>query len=551
MKALLGRILCLALAMVITAGLFAGCQSGGNKTEIEILTWHGPDSATNYYKGYEQAAKDYMKTHSNVNIKIKYEQDSTYGSILETGFAGGTAPDIIQMKSGQRLTYSQNLLNLRDYLNEENPYDKRSDKWINNFINEDKAIPVEANATDANAWLIVPNDGNPNVYAGRIYVFNTSLIKKAGLDPQKTPTTWKEMFEWLEALAGNAEVAPIAGSSDLGGKVSQIGNSFGPDYQDKFFSDDITDEEFTFDLYYDKLYVLTCYDKGTDMPLDNLPYYPALFKLMKQHLSYYQTSWAENSPETEILTFANGKSAMITSSFWDYDALTTSLSDSKFPDGYGIFQFPYMTDDTLDYAVEKGWITQEESDAAKPYANNKPTQHVGIESNEMGFSVNAKLADNKEKLDAAIDFLKYFSSYDAQSKYVETAQSLSPVKDVKIIDMMNNFIRTSSVGYVKNILGYTVIEWGKSGWDVDLMKFIKGEADWQSTVQTISAPEWVGDIPTVEALAQAVTDAEAEVKSASADTKADKERALKFAQLRQKLYTEYFYDKTGNLKEIK
>lgn len=542
----------LALLAGLMAGLSTGCVPAGDKITIEVLTWHGPDSATKYYDGYLQMARDYMKKHRNVDITIKYEADGTYGSILETGFAGGTAPDIIHMKSAQRLTFSNNLMDLRSSLEAQNPYDTRNARWIDNFVGEEAAFPAENSGEVANAFLFVPHDGNPEIYTGRSYIFNVDIIQKAGLDPKDPPMDWKEMFTWLETLAKNQDIAPIAGSSDVGGKVSQLGYGFGEAYADKFFDEEIIDPEFAGDLWWDKLYALTCYEGGDGMPLDDLPYYPAMMKLIQKHIGFYQTSWYENSGETEVLTFASGKSAMMVSAFWDFNNLAATLSEEKFPKGYGMFPIPYLGADTLAYAVEKGWISQAEADAAAPYAVTRPSAGGGSGTHEYGFSVNRKSAENSEKLAVILDFLRFMTSKEEQDKYVETAQSLSPVKDVKLIDMMKQFIiEEPEGGFAKDILGYTVVEWGKSGWDVEMIKFLKGEVDWKATIASVSAPEWKGDIPSLEDLQAAVDTAQADLDAAAEADKPAKERALKYAQLRHKLYRDYYHEKTGNLDELR
>ena len=553
----LKRIGCLTLAAVMAAGALTGCGSGegskdgaGKKVTIELLTWHGPDSATHFYDGYKLIADEYMAQHDNVEIKIRYEADATYGSILETGFAGGTAPDIIQMKSAQRSTYKMNLLNLRNEFARQSPYAKEYETWADSFVGGLGAFPAEDGGEESNALLFVPHDGNPEVYTGSIYLYNRQIIKDAGLDPDKAPVTWTDMYEWLEALAQNKEISPIAGSNILGLKVCQIGALFGENYQDLFFDDELNDPEFEDDLFWDKVYVLTSYDKGEGMPLDDLPYYPAQFKLMKQHLSYYQPSWIENSVETEMLTFASGKAAMIMTAFWDYDTLVSSLSESVFPEGYGIFQVPYMGEDTLDYAVGKGWITQEEADAAAPWAVTRTRSGGGAGVHDYGFCVNKTAAGDEAKYEAVIDFLQFATSREMQEKYVETAGSISPVKDVKLIKAMEAFlVEEPEGGFANNTLGYYAIEWGVSDWPVILQKYLNGEQELKETIEAITAPEWAADIPSQEALQEAVDAAQGELENASEEEKAAKERALRYAELRQRLYVDYYYNMTGNLEE--
>ncbi len=541
-------------AAMLGASMLAACSDdpkSSASTTLELMTWHGPDSSTKYYEGYEEAAEAYMAEHPDVAIEIKHEEDATFGNILETGFAGKTAPDIIQMKSAQRATFSGQLLDLRKYLNQPNPYDKREARWIDNFVGGEAAFPPEDNGQNANSLLFVPNDGNPEVYAGKLYIFNKKLVKDAGLDPAAPPVTWKDMFTWLETLEGQPDVAPIAGSNDVGGKVSQIGYGFGADYANQFFADEFNDPEFANDLYNDKLYVLTCYTGGSQMPLTDLPYYPAMFKLMKQHLSYYQPSWTENSPETEILSFASAKAAMMNTTFWDYDTLVGSLSKSSFPDGFGLFQLPYFGKNTLAFAVEKGWITQAEADAAAPYAVDKPAAAGGAGKHEYGFTINKAVASNKAKLNATIDFLRYLSSKRAQDTYVETARSMSPTNGVKLIDSLSNFVvKEPEGGYAERVLGYTVVEWGKAGWDVAVTKFLAGDMASDAMVKEVAADEWAKDIPKLATLKENVVAAKAEAKKATGDVKAEKERAQTFAELRLSFYQRYYYDAKGDLTEV-
>lgn len=538
--------LALGAALVVTT-LSACTAPAEPEVTLELLTWHGPDSLTNYYAGYQEIIEDYQAAHPDVRITIKSEEDASYGSILETGFAGGTAPDIIQMKSGQRASFATNLLDLREYLTESNPY-ADDQVWMDTFVGGEGAFPVEDNGENANSILFVPNDGNPEVFAGNMYIFNKKIVEDAGLDPEETPKDWKDFFEWLEALDGDDEIAPIAGSNDVGRKVSQIGYGFGERYADEFFDDMYNDTDLSNDIYTDKLYTLTGYAGGSQMPLTDLPYYPAMFALIKQHVGYFQDSWTENSPETETLTFASGKSALMLTSFWDYGSLVSALGESTFPDGYGLFQVPYFGEDTLPYAVDQGWVTDEEAAAAEPYVVDRPATASGAGRHEYGFTVNKATAEDPEKLAATIDFLQFLSSPAVQEKYVETAQSFSPAVGVGVVDSLSPFVvEEPENGFAEQVLGYSVIEWGKAGWDVEFNRFLADEITADELVRAVAYPEWAADIPDAATLAAAVTEAQAQVDAATDDEKDGAERALAFAQLRQGLYNTYYHDMTGDL----
>jgi ABC-type glycerol-3-phosphate transport system substrate-binding protein len=534
-----------------TNGATAAPTSGANndKVSIELLTWHGPESTTKFYQGYQQIANDYMAAHSNVDIKIRYEADATYGSVLDTGFAGNSAPDIIQMKSGQRSTYKMNLADLRDALTKQSPYAPDYATWADSFVGGLDSFPAEDSGTVSNALTFVPNDSSPDVFTGSVYIYNKKVIQDAGLDPNKAPVTWTDMFKWLDTLSQDKNIYPIAASNDLGAQSSQIGSLFGENYQDKFFTGDVNDPAFANDLFWDKVYVLTCYDKGDSMPLVNLPYYDALFGLMKQQVTYLQPSWTQNTTETKMLTFVNGKAAMMMTSFYDYDTLVSQFTSDTFPDGYGLFQIPYMGTDTLSYAVQKGWITQAAADAAQPYIVTRTRTGGGSGKQDYGFCVNKTVQNDPAKYAAVIDFLQYLSSPDVQKQYVQTANSLSSVQGVPVSDTVKQFmVQEPADGFASNTLGYFMVEWGDSNWPVLLLKYLSGEADLATTMKAIAAPVWAGDIPSVDALQQAVDTAQTDLDAATTDAdKTAKERALKYAQLRQELYMTYYYNMSGNL----
>jgi hypothetical protein len=121
-----------------------------------------------------------------------------------------------------------------------------------------------------------------------------------------------------------------------------------------------------------------------------------------------------------------------------------------------------------------------------------------------------------------------------------------------MIDSMSQFlVEEPEGGYAEQVLGYTVVEWGKAGWDVSVIKFLAGEITWEEMVQEVAAPEWAADIPTPAALAEAITAAEADLEKAKKSERPDKERALEFARLRSELYNEYYHEATGDMVELR
>lgn len=132
------KFLPLLMALVLSAGLMlAGC-SNDDKMRIELLTWHNADTG-NFYEGYVALAEAYEAEHPDVDIVIRSEPESSYNSLLETGFSGGTISDIIQMKQTERTLYNSQVLNLEPYLHMYNcqewfPFSYRGVKHLDFFV---------------------------------------------------------------------------------------------------------------------------------------------------------------------------------------------------------------------------------------------------------------------------------------------------------------------------------------------------------------------------------------------------------------------------------
>ena len=131
----LRRILTTVLASAFALSMFAvgACSGSGSKKELVVMTWHGPYDSTQYYQGYKYLEEEYEKLHKDVDVVLRSEPDAQYTQILDTGFSGGTAPDIILMKSAQRSTYLSDLLDLTPYFLEKSAYSD-SDRRIDDFI---------------------------------------------------------------------------------------------------------------------------------------------------------------------------------------------------------------------------------------------------------------------------------------------------------------------------------------------------------------------------------------------------------------------------------
>lgn len=536
------KILSVLLVLVLSLGLvFAAC-SNSDKMRIELLTWHNAETG-DFYEGYEALAEAYEAEHSDVDIVIRSEPESSYNSILETGFSGGTISDIIQMKQTERTLYNSYVLNLEPYLNEQSPYATEYSTWKDSFEDGWQRETVSGGAT---GYAYIPHDTNPYIASGRFWVFNKSLVQQAfnwyntqnnsmdqtlypDLSIDNTPTTWKEMFQWCEAITMYAESdespsqlgAAIAGDNDVAAKVTPIMNEMGVITADAFFNglgtgvnlaelgekimnDDNANSLFNYtrviitailnegkvklDESYPDLFATGSKEANSDLGYEAstgktvgvigyLPYYPAMFKLGAQSAEYYQNGWIESNTSAQQLAFAMGQTAMITAFSWSYSSIEETMSGSQyFDDGVLAFPTPCFGADTLDYCVDMGWITQDEADLAAPYVSTTLSNSVSGR-HEYGFSISNTLADNPEKLDVVIDFLQFATSKEQQQNYVNISGSASPVKGVEMPESSEIFqLPADSVFETNKYNGPVILEWSNN-WGPVMYNYITNAAD--------------------------------------------------------------------------
>ena len=171
-----------AVAAITLAGvgLLAGCSSSGTggsndgKTHITVASLI-PGSDKSAFKAFDDRVKEFEK--ANPDIVIKSEEYQWTGPTFATQLAGGTLPDVFNVP----FTDSQSLLQagqLADITAEVNqlPYAKK--------FNEN----ILAVAKSGEKIYGIPY----GPYAMGLS-YNRDLFQKAGLDPNKPPTTWDEV----------------------------------------------------------------------------------------------------------------------------------------------------------------------------------------------------------------------------------------------------------------------------------------------------------------------------------------------------------------------
>lgn len=188
-------IAAVAAITIAGVGLLAGCSSSGSdssdgKVHITVASLiPGSDKAA--FKAFDDRVKEFEK--ANPNVVIKSEEYQWTGPTFATQLAGGTLPDVFNVP----FTDSQSLLQagqLADITAEVNklPY---ASKFNENVL---------AVAKSGDKIYGLPY----GPYAMGLS-YNRDIFQKAGLDPNKPPTTWDEVR--ADAKTISEKVPGVAG----------------------------------------------------------------------------------------------------------------------------------------------------------------------------------------------------------------------------------------------------------------------------------------------------------------------------------------------------
>jgi multiple sugar transport system substrate-binding protein len=186
----------LAAAGVAAAGMvLSGCSSSGgssgDKTEIVVASVQ-PGASAAALEAFQTQVKTFEK--KNPDIDVKGEEYDWTGTTFAAELAGGTLPDEFGVPFTDSKTLAQNgqLADLTQYLTKL-PYYSKFNK------------NVLAVATNSKGHVF----GIPYSPYAMSISYNRSDFTKAGLDPNKPPTTWAEVE--TDAKAISAALPGVAG----------------------------------------------------------------------------------------------------------------------------------------------------------------------------------------------------------------------------------------------------------------------------------------------------------------------------------------------------
>lgn len=155
----------------------SGAASGGGSGKLVVWDWKSGDKAAASY--VEQAKADFAKTHPKVAVEFVAQPYDQYYTLLGAAIQAGKGPDVIMFNGGGQIRdRASSLLALDQYVT---PDTQRLAGW-DAFKKDGKTLAA------------------PVTLQGHPIYYNKSLYRKAGLDPEKPPTTWDAFVKGCAAI---------------------------------------------------------------------------------------------------------------------------------------------------------------------------------------------------------------------------------------------------------------------------------------------------------------------------------------------------------------
>lgn len=168
-------------APLAAAALFAAAPAGA-QTPVRVVVSEYSAKTGPYF---EEVAKAFEAQHPDIDIQIEVVSWDTLQQKLTTDIAGGNAPDLSIIGT----------------------------RWLLDFVADGVAEPLDDYMTPEFRELFIPSFFAPSVLDGKTYglpiaasaralYYNKSLFEQAGLDPNKPPATWDELYEDAVKISG-------------------------------------------------------------------------------------------------------------------------------------------------------------------------------------------------------------------------------------------------------------------------------------------------------------------------------------------------------------
>lgn len=190
----------LALTACGPSGDSGGSDSASGKVEGQVTfqTWN---LKANFKKFFEGVIADFEKKYPDAEVKWVDQPAEGYPEKLSADAAGGTLPDVVNVSPD--LTYPLAKAGLA--------------------LDLEKAAGTYRGEYLDGAWRSQRMPGLPGVYAFPWYLntgpmfYNKALFTRAGLDPEKPPTTYDQLFDDALTMAHRSgrKTAMLAGTPSI------------------------------------------------------------------------------------------------------------------------------------------------------------------------------------------------------------------------------------------------------------------------------------------------------------------------------------------------
>jgi ABC-type glycerol-3-phosphate transport system substrate-binding protein len=175
------------VALLILGAAFVGAWSQSSKTELTVWDFKYDDPAIQpVFKAIDEA---FEKANPGVVVNHVAQPHDNYYEVIRPALASGTGPDVLLLHADQRAVA------LKDALL---PLDKIVAPWR-------KEIPESSWAACSSDGVVY---GVPYTNQGIGFYYNKLLFAKAGLNPDKAPSEWKDFLAACAALK-KAGITPI------------------------------------------------------------------------------------------------------------------------------------------------------------------------------------------------------------------------------------------------------------------------------------------------------------------------------------------------------
>jgi len=203
----------LSVFLIVFFLFLVGCGAPTNKSKnnddkvtqnnkTEIIFWHGMGGPLG--KTLDELIQKFNATHDNIVVKgVHMGSYDTLQQKIIASLMAKTSPDIAQCYEAltMKLLSAGKLVCLDDYIKKEKNFN----------LADIYPVFIKNNTYNGKIYSFPFNKSLPLLY------YNKDMFKKAGLDPEKPPKTWDEMYDYSVKLTKDL---------DGDGKIDQWGQAF-------------------------------------------------------------------------------------------------------------------------------------------------------------------------------------------------------------------------------------------------------------------------------------------------------------------------------------